>query len=273
MLPYQLTVAADSVAWRFDAASRATLAADFLSFLRKMEMPDGSTVQIQPGALAMVRQTLALGLPLLFSEQLAFMYGLNPNAQTGGFVDLVPGMRLRIDSEIQQITPPANNQTGYVPAGTSTYEIQSYAQGASLFTGFDAFLSTLARPIVPTPLREPNAGGGGVVDLYGPAGRQPYFRLLYPSAIHDPKYSGLVDAASLPVLLGAASYNALVTASDQYAAQGNFTGLTGIFPFYFRGRAMLTPEIAVTLNGQQRWIALGSTVANLLGAQARNPIA
>jgi hypothetical protein len=218
-----------------------------------------------------VRQSLALGLPLLFSEQLKFMYGFDPDAQTGGFVDLVPGMRLRVDSEVQQLTPPANNQMGYVPAGMSTYDIQSYVQGQSLDTGFDAFLSAIGRPTVPTALRQPNAGGGGVIDLYNADGRKPYFRLLYPSAIRDPKYTGLVDESTLPVILGAESYNALVAATGQYVSQGNFTGMTGIFPFYFRGRATLTPEISASLNGQSCWLALGSTVANLIAPQGAQP--
>jgi hypothetical protein len=271
VLPYKLTLPADSVAWKFDPASRTTLATDFLNFLKKMEMPNGTDVQIKPGGLAMVRQSLALGLPLLFSEQLKFMYGFDPNAQTGGFVDLVPGMRLRIDSELQQLTPPANNQMGYVPAGMSTYDIQSYAQGQALETGFNAFLSLLGRPTVPTPLRQPNAGGGGIIDLYSAAGRQPYFRLLYPSAMNDPKFTGLVDESSLPVILGAATYNGLLAASDQYVGQGNFAGLTGIYPFYFRGRATLTPEISASLNGRRRWLALGSTVADLIAPEGALP--
>ena len=271
LLPYKVTIAAGSVAWSFDAASRRTLTSDFLAFLKKLEMPDGRNVQIKPGALSTVRQALALGLPLLFSEQLNFMYGFNADPQTGGFVDLVPGMRLRVDSQVQQLTPPANNQMGYVPAGTSTYEIQSYVQGDTLGTGFDAFLSALGRPTVPSPLREPNGGGGGLIDLYNPDGRKPYFRLLYPSAIRDPKYSGLVDESSLPVILGAATYNQLLAATDQYVSQGNFAGLSGIFPFYFRGRATLSPEISVTLDGQRLWMGLGSTVANLIAARGALP--
>lgn len=271
LLPYKMTIAAGSVAWSFDAASRRILASDFLAFLKKLEMPDGSNVQIKPGALSMVRQSLALGLPLLFSEQLQFMYGFNADPQTGGYVDLVPGMRLRVDSEVQQLTPPVNNQMGYVPAGTSTYEIQSYVQGDTLGTGFDAFLSALGRPTVPSPLRGPNAGGGGIIDLYNPDGRKPYFRLLYPSAIRDPKYTGLVDESSLPVILGAATYNQMAAATDQYVTQGNLANLSGIFPFYFRGRATLSPEISVTLDGQRLWMGLGSTVANLIAARGALP--
>ncbi|WP_117190403.1 hypothetical protein [Rhizobium terrae] len=271
LLPYKLTIPANSIAWSFDPASRATLSSNFLDFLKKMEMPDGSNVLIKPGALAIVRQTVALGLPLLFSEQLKFMYGFNPDAQTGGYVDLVPGMRLRVDTAVQQITPPNNNQMGYVPTGSATYDIQSYAQGTALNLGFNGFLSAIVRPSVPTPLVEPNAGGGGVVDLYTATGRQPYFRLLYPSTVHGPKFTGLVDQANLPVILGATTYNGLVAATNQYVAQGNFTGLTNIFPFYFRGRSALTPEVSASLNGQRFWLALGSTVENLIAQAGSQP--
>ncbi len=271
--PYKLTVASDSDAWNFDATSRSTLATDFLNFIKKMEMPEGTNVLIKGGALAMVRQSIALGLPLLYSEIPRYMYAFNPDDQTGGYVDLVPGMRLRVDSEVYQSTPPANNQAGYITNGSATYEIHSYVDGQSsdLKTGFDAFLSAMQRTTVPSPLDSVNSGGAGVIDLYTSGGRLPYYRLLYPGSLHDPKYTGLVNQTDLPVILGATNYNTLITATEQYINNGNFSGLTGIFPFFFRGRSIPVPEIAVTLNGEKRWVPVGSTVANLLETEGSLP--
>lgn len=272
--PYKLTVASDSDAWKFDATSRSTLAADFLNFIKNMEMPDGTNVLIQGGALAMVRQSIALGLPLLYSEILRYIYAFNPDAQTGGYVDLVPGMRLKVDSEVYQSTPPVNNQAGYITNGSATYEIHSYVDGQSpdLKIGFDAFLSAMQRTTVLSPLdSNVDNGGAGVIDLYTSGGCLPYYRLLYPGSLHGPKYTGLVSQTNLPVILGAVNYNTLITATEQYINNGNFSGLTGIFPFFFRGRSIPVPEIAVTLNGEKRWVPVGSTVANLLETEGAMP--
>lgn len=273
--PYKLTVTANSDAWKFDPASRGNLASDFLDFMKKMEMPDGANVMIKGGALTMVRQSITLGLPLLYSEISRYMYAFDPDEHTGGYVDLVPGMRLRVDSESYQSTPPSNNQAGYITNNSACYEIHSYVDGQSsdLNTGFDAFLSAMQRTTVPSPIPAGtvNNGGAGVIDLYAGGGRLPYFRLLYPGSIHDPKYTGLVSQSDLPVILGAVSYNRLLTATEQYINSGNFGDLTGLYPFFFRGRNIPVPELAVSVNGQKRWVPLGSTVANLLETEGALP--
>lgn len=276
--PYKLTVASGSSAWKFDEASREVLAADFLNFLKKMEMPDGANVLIKDGALAMVRQSIALGLPLLYSEILSYMYAFNPDSHKGGYVDLVPGMRLRVDGEAYQSTPPNNNQAGYITGGSAAYEIHSYVyideqtSAKTLKTGFDAFLSTITRTTVPSPIGSGvNNGGAGIIDLYTSGGRLPYYRLLYPGSLRDPKYTGLLSQTDLPVVLGALNYNTLLTATDQYINTGSFSGLTGIYPFFFRGRSIPVAEIAVTLNGERRWVQVGATVANLLETEGMMP--
>ena len=55
-------------------------------------------------------------------------------------------------------------------------------------------------------------------------------------------------------------------ATDQYVSNGNFTGWESkIFVTWFRGRAVITPEIPIFINGMLQYVAVGTTVRQILG--------
>ena len=70
--------------------------------------------------------------------------------------------------------------------------------------------------------------------------------------------------SSLPVILGATTYNGLLAASDRYVATGGFGGLSNIYPFYFRGRATLTPECPELTRPAYSSIRFGGSPAALM---------
>ena len=174
---YRMNFESSNAVWHFDNNSiRSGLQSDYNAFLVALEQVRGGMTAF---GLALVRESLALGLPLTFDETLFYRYGFDP---VNGYCDLQPGMGLRIDAEAYQFvgtSPSATQVSGFTVVGSRAYDIGAYmAPNGSRETGFNAFLSSLQRPNVPPNTR----GSGGVIDLYATGFRRPYYRLFYPSS-------------------------------------------------------------------------------------------
>ncbi|WP_213410682.1 fibronectin type III domain-containing protein [Xylanibacillus composti] len=268
--PYLLTVAESGPAWKFDAQSRNALWEAYDRLLQQLDPSadegggDGSVPLLKPGAFLMLRQAIARSLPLLFTEQLQYAYGFNP---ANGYVDLVPGMRLRLDAEARQFvgapSPVTDKLNGFVPSGTQWVAIGEYWQANSVLTGFDAFLSRCERPSVPAP--QAAGGAGGSIDLYSEnGGRRRLYRLLYPQSFPESSSMGNADRTDHILILGADCYADLAGATAQYVSMGNFDGYEDkIIVNYFRGRAVLVPEIPIAVNGQTCYVSVGSTLRDV----------
>jgi hypothetical protein len=207
--PYLITIAADSVAWKFDTASRSTLWQAYIQFLKDL-FP-----VLRLGGLNLIAQVLGRSLPLLFSEQLGYVYRFNA---ASAYIDLVPGMRVRLDSEARQyVGPPSASNTslsGFVSAGTTYLEVGEYWQSGSLNLGFNSYLSLAARPAVPGTANTGGAGGG--IDLYPPLDRHPLYRLLYPQDFPQSNGFGHADMTDGMLIVGANTFADLEGATQQY---------------------------------------------------------
>jgi Fibronectin type III domain len=263
--PYLITIAQDSVAWQFTGPARVTLWNAYLQFLTDLDVLVNSQPQLKPGAFNLITQVLGRALPLLFGEQLSYVYRFNA---PGGYIDLVPGMRLRIDSEARQYSGPPSptnvNINGFVSSGTSVFDLGQYWQGAQINTGFNSYLSLSGRPVVPGTNATGGAAGG--LDLYPALNRMPLFRLLYPGEFPASNSNGFADLTDNILIIGANRFGDLQGATTQYVANGNFSGYESkISQTWFRGRAVLTPEIPILLNGALEYVAVGTTLRQLLG--------
>jgi hypothetical protein len=262
LFKYKLTVNGPSL-WTFDTnAIRSALRSDYKAFVTQLE-----AAALKPGALAVVRQAIAQALPLTFAETLYYSYGFDP----AGYVDLLPGMRLRLDYQTYQFVgaQDSGGLSGYVGSGSAYVDIGSYFYGGSLSAGFNAFLARLQRPAVPPLI----GGGGGIIDLYAERGRRAYYRLLYPSDFTASAGPGETGTLKNVVILGADTIATIETATGTYMAQGNFEGVdpNSISAISFRGRAVAFPEIEVLVNGQPLYVAIGTTVRDVIGQFARLP--
>jgi hypothetical protein len=257
-LPYQLTVdvSGSPSAWTLTGNGiRPILQSDIQSLYSQV------APLAQPGGLALLQQVVAVGLPFNFAESLYYAYGLDGQ---NGFVDLQPGMRLRVDYENYQLTTnnsASNKLNGYAGTSTSYYDIVAMTTvGAYLPVAFDAFLAQLA---VPTAVAN-TGGAGGIIDLQGPAYVLPYFRLFYPPTFPSSDSAGAIGSGQNAVILGASTYSSLAAATTQYLIDQTFTGVGGIVWTYFRGRAALMVEIQCFVNGVPVWVPLGTSVGQLL---------
>ncbi|HVH13340.1 MAG TPA: fibronectin type III domain-containing protein, partial [Longimicrobium sp.] len=149
--PLVLTVPQDAGidVWNVDQNGiRPALQSAYVAFLTKVEE---DAAGLLPGALDVLRQAIAQGLPLNFAETLYYTYGLDPSA---GVVDLMPGTRLRIDYEEYQSVPPGTGTpqpllSGYTGAGTSVYDVGSLPPSSGAVPlGMNAFFSALPVPSV-----------------------------------------------------------------------------------------------------------------------------
>jgi hypothetical protein len=256
-IQYKITVAA-GVAWSFTAASRTTLRGDYLKFLAWLE---GSLL---PGAAPYIGRALSLAMPLLFGETLLYRYGFNPASR---YVDLQPGMKLRVDSESYQFTSTGDNE-GFVTTASATYDVtQSPIAAGAVNVAWDAFLTQLVNVTV-------DAGGGGmggIIDLYGTGLTKPYYRLIYPSAFMPADSEGSGDVTRNVALLGATTIAILEDATTKYLT--NKALPSGAAVSFFRGRAVVLPRIVVVVDGSAVEVPVGTTLRQLIGSWANLPFA
>lgn len=270
-LPYKLTIAADPLAWTFDTtAIRAALQSAYITFLKNIETPPaGGLPGATPYGISLVQSAIACVLPQTFAEQLYYNFGFS--AAVSGYVDLRPGMILRVSAS-DYISISQNGLpswiNGYAGATIMDFEIGSYIAGTNWRTGFDAFLNVLsaqgALTVSPpaTSTGSVQAGLAGAVDLYYPQFVQPFYRLYFPSAISSPWVSGSNLTGSNFTLVAAGKYKDLqdttVNPSQNPTA-------------YFRGRAIVEVMIKVLVNKNERLVPVGTSLGNLLDQLGLRP--
>jgi hypothetical protein len=136
--------------------------------------------------------------------------------------------------------------------------------------GFDAFVARLAGAgalMVPPPPVDPGGtqgGAAGAADLFFPAFAQPFHRLYAPENLQPPSGIG----TSLPAANFALAAAPTFTALQHTSATPDPDGMVA----YFRGRAVVSVCVRVTVNGADRMVPLGTTVGNLLDRHAAGPL-
>jgi len=257
---YKLIV--DSKIWDFKTTPsiRTEVLDAYRTFLGSLESNGMGAIGVK-----LVKTRLAEVIPVTFNELLFYHYGLN---QAEGYVDLQPGMRLRVDYQNYQLVHPAQDQRlhGYTGGGTSYLQIatqRSTGNGSQLSLSFDPFVVGMQNVLV-----EAGAGDGssvaGIIDLHKSAYRKPYLRLFYPNAYPGISSAGWFGTEKNITLIGAdTTTNLQRVTDDEYLKKGAVTSGNGQ-AFYFRGRTTVIPEIAIQVNGQSEYVALGATFRQLL---------
>lgn len=272
--PYILTISntvTSNNPWTFAPAQaiRTGLASDVQTFLKNVE-----TAGAVPWGIVLLQQVLARVLPQTFAEQLYYNFGLNfPGAGVPqGYVDLRPGMVLRVVSNPYQTVP---NQTqgswlsGYVGSASIDYPIGSLLSANGAWSaGFDSFIGQLVNngalsvnPPSANPSTGQEQGVAEAADLYFPAFNQSFYRLFVPNALMSPSGQGSVKASDNFVLAAASSFAGISSATSAPSANPSVA--------YFRGRAVLKACLQVSLDGVTHVVPVGTTLANLLEQRGR----
>lgn len=247
-------------------AGRASVVAAFGDLMTKIEGVEGK--YIQPGALPVLRAMLAFRTPAKFAESLQFNYSFVSNPDTKqAYIDLQPGMRLRMAPEVSQIIPdaPSGLGTGYVSTGESVIEVVSKTGPQGDVLGFDAFLSSLAVPAVSTA----TGGAGGLIDFRSTTFQRRHLRLCYPASFPPSDSAGSSDLRTAAALIGADTLAELNQATTTYYSSGSFG--PNISTGFFRGRTVLIPEVMVYVNGNSIFVPVGTTCRDLLARYSLMP--
>lgn len=272
---YLLQVKQTDNVWSFDASAiRSGMLTDITDFMGQM-IDQGLTPQ---GDL-LLRQVFARVLPMTYVETLFYAYNFNvadddsnlDPAKGRGLVDLTPGLSLHVEVQSYESLPvstPSGN-AGMVGNATFDFDIHSYRYKDQWRQGFEGFLSRLVGHgvIFPGPSggqTDPTqTGAGGSPDLYYANFLQPYYRLIYP-----PDYLPSQDVSVTKNLRSNVTLIAATTRKDLDDATKNLRtpsdSYKAVNAVYFRGRTLISPRIHVVFNGTDTYVALGTTVANLL---------
>jgi len=254
-LPYRLQISSE--AWSFPEPVRAGPWKQYLAFLEGAEKAGAKALGV-----AVLQQAVSRHLPQTFAETLLYAYGFDLAA---GTVDLRPGMVLRISFDRYGSIPGASTWlTGYGGGPAVDCDVSGYLDPTGgWLLGLDAFFARLAAAGAleveqpqGSPSAQTEAGVAGVADLFYGSFRQPFYRLFLPSKLQSPTSVGSARPAANFALAAAPTYTALTAATSQPTANGTTA--------YFRGRAVLTPCIRVTLDGTELTVPVGTTVRNLL---------
>jgi hypothetical protein len=261
-----------------DSGARVELLQDFESWLEALEEAE-ETALLQPGATELLRTVAAHGLPATFAESLYFTYGCRAGTNPPlGFFDVLPGMRLRLDLQARQFVPPSFSAelSGYVGAGSVFADVvSSRARSGPPSVSLGGFLGSFRFPGV-----EPSGGGGGgLVDLAVPLSGMRHVRVCYPpNPLPSAASGGHADPSANVTVLGAARRTDLGTTTHAfYTTTSDPTTPSSASPSdttvvsYLRGRATVLAEIGCTLGGAVTWVAVGTTVRQLLEGLASVP--
>lgn len=263
-----ITVQPDNV-WSADPAARARLRKSFDAFRLKLEDLELNQQCLRPGGAYTVSQTLAESIPLSISETLYYRYGFDA---ANGYVDLNPGMRLRIESAANQVMSalaPVSSLNGFVPSSVAHYDISRLSDSTgNQRIAFDAFLGTNRAPAIASL----TGVAGGIIDLQKASSARRYYRLIYPPQLAPPDRpdnAGLYDN----VTLVGADYLIELNAATDPAQRAKICGKSSVgqapvICAYFRGRSIAVPELRVYLSTPQSvqpmFVPVGTTARNLL---------
>jgi hypothetical protein len=273
---YVLTIAGtpSALPWTFTAdLVRADLYKAYTSFLGELETSKATAFGIQT-----VQAAIARAMPQTFAETLLYSYGFNGSS---GWVDLRPGMVLRVEYESYQTmsaatTPDGATLNGFITSAVAEYQITRSAKIKEGFTALDAFIGLLTglggTKVTPPPVTSrKQAGGGGLIDSGYPLMQQAFLRLIYPPSFPNTNQPGTPYPELNAVLIAATKLSELEAATVKVRGGGQVDTNLGVL--YFRGRTTLAPQIRVWVNDVEQYVPVGTTVGQILAQRTMDPSA
>ncbi len=244
--PQQVKITIDQSILSY-TASRTTVHAAWATFLQAMdEQLNNNSIafSLVQYIVAQVRQNL----PMPLSEVLFFYYG-SGSGSSYSFVNLVPGMQVRVAPSNYYGNNPAPIGNNYGNTGDTLLRVTSLPGGNGVSLS----------PYLQNQAVSSNASGNSVNGLASPMSAAAFsgnaynfYRLYYPKTLTA---GGDLDASHMPCITGLSSYHNFTDAPPASSGGGNaqFTGYTAVIP-----------ELAVTVNGQKKYVPVGTTIRQLL---------
>lgn len=281
--PYQANVVAEITLgnaniWKCAPAARVALAANFQALLSWFETTLELPGLVVPGATSRIARSVIDSLPLYYDEVLAYRYSLSTGltAGTNAYLDLLPGMRLLLETSVSQFLSPAAPQNGYVSTAAVPITIGSVAgaDGRRTIT-CDPFLASINAPVV-SGASGPVRVAGGLIDLQAPGLARARWRLFYPTTMAPANQPGSTTLAGNVGLVATDTLAQLAAATAQYPTPVTTSDPSTTLYYVFLGRALAIPQIPIwlTANGQTavEYVAIGTTIANVVERYTDPPL-
>ncbi len=232
----------------------------FDDLMKKAAMNPDNPKGLDSGGLRLLQSRIAESFPLDYNQLMYFHYGWNFKEN---YIDLHPGMRLRVDFQNYQFVHVTEQKAknGFVGGGSIHVPIHSYTLNdgnGSQYLGFGPFLSQLQsnnRGELTTN------GAGGLFDLVKVGSRKKFFRLFFPN---EASSAAAPDRAV--TIVGSNSWKDLPT---EIPLQVDNTG--NLISFFFRDKAMIIPEIQVFVGNREVYVPVGTTLRQLIEKYANLP--
>ncbi|MDT3395911.1 hypothetical protein RKE29_04505 [Streptomyces sp. B1866] len=269
-------------AWKCGPGARAQLAENFTDLLIWIESECERKGVLVDGATRRVARAVTSTLPLRADEVLRYHYALSTGRREGEakvYADLLPGMRLRLDTSVSQYLGPARPLNAYVPASRTSVLIGSVpTEDGPRAATFDPFLGAVDTPDVASG-DGPARLVGGMVDLHPRGAARSHWRLFYPTTMQNPCQPGSTGLDDNAGIVAADTRKLMKEATEAYPKPAGDGADRPTLYYLVLGRAVPVPEIAVWVSQPNKglhsyeYVPLGTTVADIVKRFAEVPLA
>lgn len=269
--------------WKADSKAQIALRTNFVTFMAAVEALELNAKTLIPSATALIAQTIVESLPTPLNLMSFYASGFNDGFSTdkNPYVDLRPGMRLRVETASNQFVAPGSPFNVPTATGQIIYNI---VRVRGNLIAFDAFLGALNAPTI-------NSNGqvrpaAGLIDLQAAGSARRYYRLFYPRQMLAANTFGDGKIEHSITLVGADNLAALNEATEAYVSRCEIVKTaqdgTSLSYVIFQGRVSATVEIGVYITHgvttqaepTPTFVPLGTTVRQVIDQfiPATNPL-
>ena len=208
-----------------------------------------------------VKSAVLENLPMEAEELLFYYYDYCPES---GYVGIFEGMSLMTEYTLYQNIPDAKQSNGdlngYTGTGAARYQVIE-RDGNIKIEPFASEMNFVVAP--PKTMTSDNklCGGAGIADLLYRGFSAEYMRLVYPTQFTDRNSTGNLCYDRNICLLSSNHWDSLLEATENMRKGG--LGINGCAYHYFRGRAVVVPQISISISGNVLWISLGTRLSDV----------
>lgn len=215
----------------------------------------------QKEVFTIVKNAILENLPMEEEEILFYNYDYCPES---GYVGIFEGMSLMTEYTMYQNIPDAKQSNGdlngYTGTGTARYQVIG-RDGNIKLEPFAGEMNFVVAP--PKAMTSDNklCGGAGIADLLYKGFSSEYMRLVYPTQFTDRNSTGNLCYDRNICLLSCDNWKSLLKATENMRKGG--LGVDGCAYHYFRGRAVVIPQICICVSGNVLWVSLGTRLLDV----------
>lgn len=264
-------IATDKLFSKIDADRRAVRAV-FSKFRNDLSVLEANGNLIKGGAET-VYERVVRSLPLRLDDILHYSFGLNTELPTDEdmsrfrYIDLKPGMKLRVEYESYNYTAPRGFEGSHLNSfrtdGVALYDITRDREGR---ISFDTF-SDILKPYT-TPQNGNTVDIHGLADLAEQRNKRKYGRIIFPVQFmkNDNVSQGQDVDRNITVALSD-TIEELEALTEKYVGTNEIpteTETTTAVILHFGRRVHVTPLIAIKVQGKTEYLPVGTTIRNVV---------